>query len=397
MIYISEMKLRVLLAVFSLVAAACTGEVIPPTSTAVQTTTTGPPISNTSTSVGITTSTIGVPEFPVLELPVEGECDLGDASVGGEATVLVGGRLYGLGADDVTPRCLLDDVASLDVVWGPMADRLRSGNEVVLGTERFAVGAASGYEWTAPAGSSLVAYSGTRLWKIAVDDQSETDVTFLADTVDVAYHPSGEHLLALGTDPDGQYGLWLATNQGTDPLLLAFDEGATMFDPAWTWLGEPVFAAEHNDGSWHIHRVDITAEGGLDGPIIVESDVPIDMLTPSPFDPIMLAYRMSGMPGVSCVDGAHVAVSNVDVPEPLNQWTTTPVGWLSGERLLVLAYPEGCEGSADLWSFSPGFCPGSVYGVFPMLREVDGAAAREPFPLPPPPPDFTGIIDPAPA
>ncbi|MDH3463336.1 MAG: hypothetical protein OEM32_06920 [Acidimicrobiia bacterium] len=82
----------------------------------------------------------------------------------------------------------------------------------------------------------VLAISPNRLWKVGVGDLSEIDITFLSENLDAAYHPAGEHLLAFGTDADGQYGLWLATNQGTDPLLLAFDGLATMSDPAWTWL-----------------------------------------------------------------------------------------------------------------------------------------------------------------
>jgi hypothetical protein len=243
----------------------------------------------------------------------------------------------------------------------------------------------------------IVAISPGRVWKVGVDDPGETDITFLAETDDLAYHPAGLHVLALGTNPEGQYGLWLASNEGEDPLLLAFDEGAKMSDPAWTWLGEPIFAAQHAEGVWHIHRVELTAEGSLDGPEIVELSTSIDRVQPSPFDPVMLAYLTGADGGDECVAGASVAVNSIDLPEPLASWTTAPVGWLSAERLLVMAYPDGCGQPGDLWSFSAGFCPGSVYGVFPLVEGVDGAAAREALPEPPPPPDFTGIIDPAPA
>jgi hypothetical protein len=90
-------------------------------------------------------------------------------------------------------------------------------------------------------------------------------------------------------------------------------------------------------------------------------------------------------------------VNGIDVPEPVASMTSTPVGWLSTERLLLLTYPNGCDSPADLWSFSAGFCPGSVYGVTPVISGVDAAGAREAAPIPPPPPDFTGIIDPGPA
>lgn len=390
------MKPVVLTVLVGMVSVACTGGAVDPPATisSDSTTPTSELAGTTSTSEG-TTTTVAV-SFPVLAFP-DGPCQLDKPQADGEVTVLIGTTLYALGPDSSSPRCLLEGVTSADLRWNPTGTALIIGTTAVGADFDYSPPAATGLSWTYPTGSSVVALTPDRLWKVAIDNGVETDITFLATTDAVAYHPAGEHLLAIGTDFTGQYGMWLATNQGTDPLLLAFDEGAILSDPAWTWLGEPVFVATHDDGMSHIHRVELTAEGGFDGPIIVESDMALDMLIPSPFDPIMLAYRTAGTPGAGCVDGARVAVSNVDVPEPLNSWTTSPVGWLPGERLLVLAYPEGCDSPPDLWSFSPGLCPGSVYGALPVIAEVDGAATRAPVPTPPPPPDFTGVIDPAPA
>jgi hypothetical protein len=393
------MKRVALTAIFGMAVAACTGggadTSSPQPGVITSTTTTSDFDTSTSTSEGSTTTTVAV-SFPVFAYPA-GPCVLDGPPPEGEATVLIGTRLYGLGADGLSPRCLFEESSTTDLSWNPPGTAAIIGTTAVGADFEYSPPEATGLSWTHPTGSSVVAFTDSRLWKVAVDDGTEIDITFLARTDAVAYHPAGEHILAIGTDFNGQYGMWLATNQGTEPVLLAFDEGATLSDPAWTWLGEPIFAASHDGGTSHIHRVELTPEGDFDGPIVVDSDLGLDMLIPSPFDPIMLAYRTAGLPGVSCVDGAHIAVSNVDVPEPLNSWTTTPIGWLPGERLLVMAYPDGCGSVGDLWSFSPGFCPGSVYGVFPVASGVDGAAARAPVPAPPPPPDFTGVIDPAPA
>jgi hypothetical protein len=232
---------------------------------------------------------------------------------------------------------------------------------------------------------------------VDLGDLTESDITFLSENEAAAYHPAGEHILVIGTNAEGQYGLWLATNQGGDPLLIAFDELAEMSVPEWSWLNEPMFIAKHINGPWHIHLVELSAEGSLEGPVVLETDESIDMLLPARHDPIMLAFRSGGVTGVTCVEGSHAGVKGVDLPEPVASLTSTPLGWLSAERLLVMTYPNGCEAPGDLWSFSAGFCPGSVYGVTPIISGIDSAAAREAAPLPPPPPDFTGIIDPAPA
>lgn len=372
-----------------------------PTTTAssspVSTTTTAPVSTTTASATSTTVDVDTVPLVDVADLPATAACSLDEAPPGGEATVVVAGRLYGLGPGWESPRCLIDTAETTDIEWGPLGDRLRIGNQVRGPDLRIAVDGAGALEWTAPTGSRIVAVSPERVWKVDVDGSGETDITFLDTTKEVAYHPAGTHLLAIGTDLNGQHGLWLATNEGLDPLLIAFDEGAIMTEPAWSWLGEPMFVAAHSDGRWHVHRVEITLEGGFTGPIVVELEESIDRLTPARHDPVMLAYRQGGTVGADCVEGARAMVNGVDLPEPLSSLTSTPVGWLSTERLLVLAYPEGCDGPADLWSFSAGFCPGSEYGATYIISGVDGAAAREAAPPPPPTPDFTGIIDPAPA
>ena len=359
------------------------------------TTTSSAGLSTTSSEGGSTTSTSPAPNAG--DLPGDGGCSLDAVPEGGEATVVYEGRLYGLGPRAATPRCLADGVTTLDVEWGPLGDRLRIGPEVLYAESVFEVQGAASLEWTAPTGSRILAVSMDRVWKVDVDGQAETDITFLKESEAVSYHPAGTHVLAIGTDFSGQNGLWLATNQGSDPLLIAFDEAATLSSPVWSWLGEPLFVASHLDGLWHVHRVELTAEGSFGGPVVVESDRAIDRLTPARYDPVMLAYRLGGQAGVDCVEGARTFVNGVDLPEPLSMWTSTPVGWLSAKRLLVLAYPDGCQAPGDLWSFSAGFCPGSVYGASLLITGVDGAAAREAAPPAPPSPAFTGVIDPAPA
>ena len=389
---------------YAFVLAACTGDAalvsststtaVPEATTAPETTTVTATTAPSPTSSVVDSTTTSE---PLVQLPVDGDCLLDGVPEGGEATVLVDGRLYGLGADGVSPRCLADGLSSSDIEWGPLGDRVRVGDEILTASTRFGMTGVSRYAWTGPTGSRIVAVATDRLWKVALDDRIETDITFLAENFDAAYHPAGTHLLAIGIDFEGQYGLWLATNQGADPLLLASDDGATIADPAWNWLGEPLFIAEHFDGRWHAHSVFMTEEGWLDALIIVESEAPIDRLLPSRYDPIMLGYRTDGHEGVHCVDGSRTTVNGIDVPEPLSEWTSTPVGWLSAERLLVLAFPDGCDSPADLWSFSAGYCPGSVYDVSLLIKGVDGAAAREAAHPAPPPPDFATVIQPAPA
>lgn len=394
------------LAVLGLLTLACSGPLADDTSTSstpdATTTSAGSMSTSTSTeSMPTTTSEASstttaslVPSF-TGDLP-EGLCSIDEVPGDGEPTVLVGERLYGLGSDLANPRCLLEGVTSSDLEWGPLADRIRVGKTIHGDFEPRAFDSATDLEWTAPTGSRAVVVSDQSVIKVSVDGSPPQNIKFLDETQQVAYHPAGTHLLAIGTDTFGQYGLWFAGNDGVNFVLMAFDEDAIVSDAAWSWLNEPMFVASHGDVTWHIHRVELV-DGDFEGPVVVESNQPIDMLMPSPYDPVMIGYRTGGRQGVDCVDGASATVRGVDLPEPLAALTSTPVGWLSNERLLVLAFPDGCESQSDLWVFTAGFCPGSVYGAELLMTGIDGATARQAVPPAPPSPDFTGVIEPAPA
>ena len=385
------------LAVLGLLAVSCSAPSADTTSTsrpADSTTTSTTPVA-TTTSQAASTTTISLTPLFTGDLPA-GPCVIDEVPDDGEPTVLVGDRLYGLGADLATPRCLLEGITSTDIEWGPLADRVRVGGSIYGDFATRTFDETAQFEWTAPTGSRLVVVSGDGVVKVPLDGAVPENIRFLEETEEIAYHPAGTHLLAVGTDAFGQYGLWFASNDGVNYVLMAFDEDAVVSDAAWSWLNEPMFVAGHGDGTWHVHRVELV-EGNFEGPIVVESDQPIDMLMPSPYDPVMHGYRADGERGVSCVAGSTAMVRGVDLPEPLASYTSRPIGWLSTERLLVLAYPDGCESLGDLWVFSAGLCPGSTYGAKLVMREVDGAAARQAVPPAPRAPDFTGVIEPAPA
>lgn len=386
------------LVVLGLVTVACSG---PSADTTFSTSPRSDSTTSSTTSISTSTTSTSpttVPDLTPLftgDLP-DGPCAIDEAPDDGEPTVMVGSRLYGLGSDLRTPRCLLEDVTSADIEWGPLADRVRVGNTVYGGFQTRIFDEAVQLEWTAPTGSRLVVVSTDSVMKIPVDGSAPENIRFLDETEEIAYHPAGTHLLAIGTDIFGQYGLWFAGNDGVDFVLLAFDEDAIVSDAAWSWLNEPLFVAGHSDRTWHIHRVELV-DGSFEGPVEVEADLPIDRLMPSPYDPVMLAYRTGGLRGVNCVDGSKATVRELDLPEPLSSYTSTPIGWLTNKRLLVLAFPEGCESPGELWLFNAGFCPGSTYGADLVMSGVEGAAARQAVPPAPPSPDFTEVIDPAPA
>ena len=376
---------------------ACTATPIEPTSTTLSGTTTSTLVPSTTTTSGVTTTTTAVSDALVDEFPTAAPCDLGTTPVDGEITVVVGGRLYGIAPDTGDARCLIDNMETTDFSWGPQGDRLRIGTNALTPDGEVSLPTSASYEWTAPTGKSVMLVEPGSLSKVAVDGSGTEDITFLVSTDSAVYHPSGTRVLAIGTDFNDQYGLFMASNTGTDPTLLAFDEGAVMTEPGWTGAGEPVFVAAHAGGPWHIHKVVVTADGALEGPILEEGGFALDRLMASAHDPLLVAFRRAAGTAPGCIADGRASVIGVDLPEPLASLTTVPSGWLPGERLLVLSYPGGCDHAADLWLFSAGFCPGSVYGASLVATSIDGAAARTLAPPPPPVIDVGTIIDPAPA
>lgn len=383
--------------VFLAVITACNSASVESSTTTTVASTTSTTAAPTTTTGPETTTTSAGPTALVEEFPVTGPCDLGTAAVDGEITVVVGGRLYGVAPETGQTRCLVDSVTSTDVSWGPQGDRLRLDDRVLSPEGAVTLPPATGYEWTAPTGKSVMLVDPVGVSKVAVDGSGTENITFLETTDDAVYHPSGTRVLAVGTDPTGQYGMFMASNTGTDPVLLAFDEGAVLTEPGWTGAGEPVFVAAHADGPWHIHKVVVTEDGFLDGPILEEGGFALDRLMASAHDPLLIAYRQSAAAAPGCLSDGRATVIGVDLPEPLASLASEPAGWMPRERLLVLSYPGGCDNPADLWLFSAGFCPGSVYGASLIATSVDGAAARTVAPESPPVIDVGSIIDPAPA
>lgn len=329
----------------------------------------------------------------------------------GELTVLVGDRIHGISMDGST-RCLIGGVLLVNpqptdpipLEWAPTGDGLRIERAVVpTGLSSLAavtlvtLDPAVDYEWTTPTGERIVEVFGDQVVKVTWDRRDPIDLTFLAETEQVAYHPAGTHLIASGVDEVGASGLWLSDNLGQNETLIAFDQAAFISSPVWMWTGEPVFAARHGDlGLSHVHRVDVTNDEALEGPVLVESAETIDRIIPSPFDPMLIAYR-TGASTATCDPLAHTAVVGVDLPAPLSEIASEPIGWLPGERLMVLTHPAGCDNPGDVWVFTSGFCPGSEYGASPIIAGVGGAAVRVARPQPPPSPDVADVPDAAPA
>jgi len=385
----------------ALLLGSCTGSATTSTPGTTSTSSSAPPaITTTSTAAPTTTTTVPA----LVERLPEAPCSFDPAPAEGEVTVARDGRVFGISPDGTIVRCLVDEVAlTAELSWGPVADRLLAGDMVILtdGSRYQPIEGlpAAAPEWTTPTGVRLVYVIDGVLLKSQVDGSGTDDVGFLANHFEVAYHPAGTHYLVDGTSEEGEYGLWLARNDASTTVLIATDEGALLSSPDWTADGQIVFVAAHDDGSHDLHRIfpseDLAAYDQLD---LASTDDWLGHVVASPFNPVLVAYAVGGEPGGGCADGRTTEVVGVDLPEPLASATSLPVGWLPDDRLVVAAYPDGCDGAIDVWVFTSGFCPGTEYGAALLVSGVEGVAERVVMPPPPPSPeDFTNLPDPAPA
>ncbi len=384
-----------------LALAACSQPVTEPgvgTTTEVSTTA-------TTTTVPATTHDTTPPTAAplVTSFPDVAACEFATVPETGEVVMTVGTRLFGSTFGGTTVRCLFDGVdPDSPPNWGPFGDRFLVGREAVLaGSEPFVVideEPTSPVEWTTPTGLRLVYASAGRLIKSEVDGTGSSDIGWLADTVEVAYHPAGTHYLVTGTDVNGVYGLWLARNDASTTILVATDVDAKITSPGWTADGEIVFVADHQ-GYFDLHRIFPSQDlGSYEQMDLVTTDQWLGHVTPSPFNPALIAFAQGGDLSPGCSEGRGAMVFGVDLPPPLTAMISLPIGWLPDDRLVIAAFPDGCGGPLDVWILTSGFCPGTEYGAALLATGVGSVSTRVTMPPPPPAPDdFSDLPDPAPA
>jgi hypothetical protein len=338
-----------------------------------------PPSSSTTTTLPTITTTA----FPL------GPCSWTPPAE--ELTFSSAGRLYSVPPEGGSIQCLVEGVTGA-VSWGPAADRVIVGDTAYLPDGETLV-VPRGAIWTHPTGKRIVTIEEGRLYKQEGD--TRTEISFLAHHDSVAYHPAGTHVLVVGNTGDGSPGLWLATNEGQGAVLIAADEGAVLSSPAFTGAGESLFTASHADGLRHLHRVQPGGGGALEAVVLAESAADLGGVVASAFNQSLVAYVEGS--GGECKPDSRARVVEFELPDELAGLTSMPLGWLTLERLGILAFPDGCQAPADLWIFSAGMCPGAPYGATRLVTGVDSAGVRVVFPPPPPPPSADIIENTAPA
>lgn len=317
----------------------------------------------------------------IAALPTGACTGVGASPAAAEVTFAAGGRVYASAADGSGVRCILETAEGEALEWGATGDRLLAGGLVVVAATSGRVeSGAESVEWSRPTGRSIVyaADGGRRLAKRPAAGGAPLDLSFLARHDEVVYHPAGTHVAVVGLDSSDQYGVFLASNTGKDPQLLALGENARkLTSPAFSHDGATLYFAADHGSRWDLHAAPV-AGGELE--TIYSGPDPLALVTPSEFSTDrLLAFREG-----SCEGRTETIVRRGPREERLGAAlggrSTEPAGWLPDGRLAVLARSEGCGGRAELWIWS------SPDAATLLVRDVSKAAVRTALPPPPAPP-----------
>ncbi|HYI45777.1 MAG TPA: hypothetical protein VE174_10020 [Actinomycetota bacterium] len=266
-------------------------------------------------------------------------------------------RLMSVGLNGGTPRCLID-LPGTATEWGPRADRLLLDNTTYVGNKRRRVLEQNENEsahWSRPQGTSIV-YSengGRRLLKIPATGGQPEDISFLAEHISFAYHPAGTHIAVAGMNKKGQLGIYIATNEGADPFLVARGENATFITGLqFSSNGRHLFfAALHND-AFHLHELGIATgeDVGIDTRALTEGELTTVMQSEDILGPPVISPFTKSRPPVAfsrgaCKEHTETFVRILGDAVPI-EWSvageqTRPLGWLPDGRLLLEVKPDG--------------------------------------------------------
>lgn len=326
--------------------------------------------------------------------PPEPECaGIGPVPRAGQITFREDNQLQAASPSGDTPRCLLPmrrvrGVLTFDrAVWNGPGDRFLLANRALSADgplTRVLAPRAERLQWSRPSGMSLVSVTPAgALLKRPSNGGDATDIGFLRRHDAVTYHPAGEHIATSGLAKDGSYGLYLATNLGTEPQLLAHGEAARFItnlqvseDGQYLY-----YTARHGVDDWHLHRLVIDGDGRLE--TLARNDVGFEYIV-SPFDSRALAWFV---PSGDCALGTAGTFAapgrRLQIPEKLRHRNIIPVGWLPGGDLVVRAKTTGCSTAqpADIYVLSRDGAP-------TLVKEEDygSVSVRVAMPRPPPPP-----------
>jgi hypothetical protein len=312
---------------------------------------------------------------------------LGRAPRRGEITFIADGRLVAASPSGERVECLVElgPLAGNVVAptWNAPADRVLLGKRVLSRdlsvTPRLNTRGSQLPQWSRPSGTSVVYLDRRgRLMKGSSRGGAPVDISFLARHDAVTYHPAGKHVAVSGVAEDGTYGLYLATNLGTEPRLLARGETArSIHDLRFAEDGRTLyFTARHGPRRWHLHRLRMGPGAGLE--TLAEGSWGIEYAV-SPFHEGRVAWFLGGDCAMGDAGRFAVVGRDLNVPAELRKVGIQPVGWLPSGDLVVRAGARGCD-TAE---------PGDVYVLSRrppvLIAEENYGAVSVRASMPPPP------------
>ena len=294
----------------------------------------------------------------------------------GEVTWVRDGQLRAL-ADAAQPTCLLDNVAGTSpIAWSSDAGRVL--------TDPTSATSASGARSTgfdasntsvtlsAPSGTATIGIDPATHRLIRQGPEGISDISFLAKTDAAIYHPNGERIIAVGTADNGAYGIWLSSNLGKEPkqILSVADPSTPVTDLTFSADGSRLYFIHGFVHVLHFNGLilnPIGSENQGDANLVVSKLENAEAWTTGPCDEtgtVMFTSDVLGPPkDIRTIPGSPFANSPA---------TLRPVGWLSGDRLVVAARFAGCDGPADVWIWSP------VDGFHHIAHDALAPAVRVP-------------------
>lgn len=244
-----------------------------------------------------------------------------------------------------------------------------------------------------PTGTSVLFETNhlTDLVKMDAAGGDRQYVSFLERHDEAIYHPAGEHIVAAGVDDRGDYGVFVATNEGTEPHLLVLGEDAKrVYSLTFSPTGYLYYAAEHDD-HYDVHGVGM--EGAPSGDIL-ESGLATFYSSESPIHEVVSSQFQPGAPLAVQVETAEGACETVVVTDPrpgeknaeipltdgiLEGRSTAPVGWLPNGDLVLEGTDDRCRSTGEVFVWDGD-------GTTLLATGATAVAVRGLMPDPPDPP-----------
>jgi hypothetical protein len=287
------------------------------------------------------------------------------------------GRVYQLAQDWSVADCLVDqDAGVADALrWSPSGEAVLLDSSRVLDAEGVHETGYradnTGVSWSFPTGKALIAPAvadGALLWRTAGQPGTRRDISFLQRTDVAAYHVAGKNVFAAGVDPNGVAGIFVASNRGENRQTVAtLDDPSTRITELASDISGTQLYVIHDHGSfWELHVIQFP---GLSLGTFLDTPEPISHLTVDDLSG-NVAVQVGDCSTVTHVVAPSWGPNPVASGTDLAELSTTPIGWLNSNQLVVAARVTGCSGPADVWVVDAS---GSTHRV---LTAVDAASVR---------------------